>query len=50
MGVVILGITVVSQKQVALPAKKDWAYFALLGFLGITFHQGLQLNGLQSLV
>jgi drug/metabolite transporter (DMT)-like permease len=48
MGVVILGMTVILQKQFALPEKKEWAYFALLGFLGITFHQWLQSNGLQS--
>jgi drug/metabolite transporter (DMT)-like permease len=48
MGVVILGLTVVLQRQFALPARKEWAYFALLGFLGITFHQWLQSNGLQT--
>ncbi len=48
MGVIILGATVVLQKQFALPARKEWAYFALLGFLGITFHQWLQSNGLQT--
>jgi drug/metabolite transporter (DMT)-like permease len=31
-----------------LPTKQEWAYFALLGFLGITFHQWLQSNGLQT--
>jgi len=46
MGVVILGITVVLKKQFALPKGKDWGYFALLGFLGITFHQWLQSTGL----
>ena len=48
MGVLILGLTVLLQKQLALPAKKEWTYFALLGFLGITFHQWLQSNGLQT--
>jgi drug/metabolite transporter (DMT)-like permease len=48
MGVVILGLTVVLRKQFTLPAQKEWAYFALLGFLGITFHQWLQSNGLQT--
>jgi len=48
MGVVILGVAVVLRKQFTLPDKKEWAYFALLGFLGITFHQGLQSNGLQT--
>jgi drug/metabolite transporter (DMT)-like permease len=46
MGVVILGIAVILKKQFALPSGKDWAYFALLGFLGITFHQWLQSTGL----
>jgi drug/metabolite transporter (DMT)-like permease len=48
MGVVILGLAVVLRKQFSLPDKKEWAYFALLGFLGITFHQGLQSNGLRT--
>src|SRR5215208_3336899 len=48
MGVVILGLTVVLRKQFSLPAKKEWAYFALLGFLGITFHQWLQSNALKT--
>ena len=46
MGVIILGITVVLRRQFALPNKNEWGYFALLGFLGITFHQWLQSNGL----
>jgi drug/metabolite transporter (DMT)-like permease len=46
MGVVMLGITVAMRRQFALPNKNEWGYFALLGFLGITFHQGLQSNGL----
>jgi drug/metabolite transporter (DMT)-like permease len=48
MGVVILGMVVAFRKQFALPAKKEWGYFALLGFLGITFHQWLQSNALQT--
>jgi drug/metabolite transporter (DMT)-like permease len=48
MGVVILGLAVVLCQQFSLPDKKEWAYFALLGFLGITFHQGLQSNGLRT--
>ena len=48
MGLVILGLTVVLRKQFTLPAQKEWVYFALLGFLGITFHQWLQSNGLQT--
>jgi len=46
MGVVILGLTVALKKQFPLPHGKDWGYFALLGFLGITFHQWLQSTGL----
>src|SRR5688572_12796598 len=46
MGVVILGFAVGLNKQFSLPAPKDWGYFALLGFLGITFHQWLQSTGL----
>ena len=46
MGVIILGIAVTARKQFALPKGKEWFYFALLGFLGITFHQGLQSTAL----
>lgn len=46
MGVCILGLAVVLKKQFAFPHEKDWGYFALLGFLGITFHQWLQSTGL----
>jgi drug/metabolite transporter (DMT)-like permease len=46
MGVMILGMAVAARKQFALPNKNEWGYFALLGFLGITFHQWLQSNGL----
>ena len=48
MGVVILGLVVVLRKQFMLPDKREWGYFALLGFLGITFHQWLQSNALQT--
>ena len=46
MGVIILGLAVARNKQFALPQGKEWGYFALLGFLGITFHQWLQSTGL----
>ncbi|MEW5828032.1 MAG: DMT family transporter [Chloroflexota bacterium] len=46
MGVVILGVAVAVRKQFALPNRSEWGYFALLGFLGITFHQWLQSTGL----
>lgn len=46
MGVVILGLAVGLNRQFSLPKGGDWGYFALLGFLGITFHQWLQSTGL----
>lgn len=46
MGVFILGLTVSLRRQFKLPRKKELGYFALLGFLGITFHQWLQSTGL----
>ena len=49
MGVVILGGAVIARRQFALPtSRKEWLYFALLGFIGITFHQWLQSTGLQT--
>ena len=46
MGVVILGMAVAARGQFALPDRKEWGYFALLGFLGIAFHQWLQSTAL----
>jgi len=46
VGVIILGAAVGLRHQFSLPKPKDWLYFALLGFLGITFHQWLQSTGL----
>jgi drug/metabolite transporter (DMT)-like permease len=46
IGTLILGVTVVARKQFAFPARRELAYFALLGFLGVTFHQWLQATGL----
>jgi drug/metabolite transporter (DMT)-like permease len=48
MGVVILGAAVFLRKQFALPDRNEWAYFALLGFIGVAFHQWLQANGLKT--
>lgn len=48
MGTVILGIVVFARKQFAIPEKSEWLYFAMLGFLGVTFHQILQATGLQT--
>ncbi|HSG41691.1 MAG TPA: DMT family transporter [Anaerolineales bacterium] len=46
MGVIILGLAVNLRGHFSLPQGKDWGYFALLGFIGITFHQWLQSTGL----
>ncbi len=46
MGVIVLGLAVLLSKQFSLPKGRDWWYFALLGFLGITFHQWLQSTAL----
>ena len=46
VGLVILGLAVGLRHQFSLPKPKDWLYFAMLGFLGITFHQWLQSTGL----
>ena len=48
MGVIVLGLAVTLRKQFTLPKPSEWGYFALLGFLGITFHQWLQSNGLKT--
>jgi len=48
MGLLVLGAAVTLRKQFSLPKKNEWGYLALLGFLGITFHQWLQSNGLQT--
>ncbi len=36
------------RRQFAWLNRNEWGYFALLGFLGITFHQWLQSNGLKT--
>jgi drug/metabolite transporter (DMT)-like permease len=46
IGVAILGAATFLRRQFALPERSEVAYFALLGFLGITFHQWLQSTGL----
>jgi drug/metabolite transporter (DMT)-like permease len=46
IGVLILGAAVLARRQFALPRRSDLGYFALLGFIGITFHQWLQSTGL----
>ncbi|GAP13013.1 permease of the drug/metabolite transporter (DMT) superfamily [Longilinea arvoryzae] len=46
MGLALLGLTMLARRQFELPGRNDLAYFALLGLIGITFHQWLQSNGL----
>jgi drug/metabolite transporter (DMT)-like permease len=46
IGVIVLGIVVAVRHQFSFPNRRELGYFALLGFLGITFHQWLQSNGL----
>ncbi len=51
LGVVVLGGAVAARRQFVLRpwtrhTWKEAGYFALLGFIGITFHQWLQSNGL----
>jgi drug/metabolite transporter (DMT)-like permease len=48
IGIPILLLAVIMRKQFAFPKGNEWWYFALLGFLGITFHQWLQSNGLRT--
>jgi drug/metabolite transporter (DMT)-like permease len=48
MGIPILMVVVIMRKQFAFPKGSEWLYFTMLGFLGITFHQWLQSNGLQT--
>ncbi|OGO39216.1 MAG: hypothetical protein A2W35_16900 [Chloroflexi bacterium RBG_16_57_11] len=48
IGVAILGMAVRLRRQISVPAGRDIGYFALLGFLGITFHQWLQSTGLKT--
>ena len=46
IGLLLLGATVALRRQYAWPRGKDLVYFALLGFIGITFHQWLQSTGM----
>jgi drug/metabolite transporter (DMT)-like permease len=46
IGFVVLAAVVAARGQFARVARDQLAYFALLGFLGITFHQWLQSTGL----
>jgi drug/metabolite transporter (DMT)-like permease len=46
IGVLVLGLATFMRGQLKIPKKQDLPYFALLGFIGITFHQWLQSTGL----
>jgi drug/metabolite transporter (DMT)-like permease len=46
IGVGVLGMAVLLRRQLRLPTRRELAYFTLLGFIGITFHQWLQSIGL----
>lgn len=46
MGLVVLGIAARLRKELSLPARNELGYLALLGFIGVAFHQWLQANGL----
>jgi drug/metabolite transporter (DMT)-like permease len=48
MGIIVLGVAVALRRQFAWLNRNEWGYFAVLGFLGITFHQWLQSNGLKT--
>ncbi|HNM36373.1 MAG TPA: DMT family transporter, partial [Anaerolineales bacterium] len=48
IGIPILFGAVLMRKQFVFPKGGEWLYFALLGFLGIAFHQWLQSNGLKT--
>lgn len=48
MGIPILAAAVAARKQFEPVARNEIGYFALLGFLGIAFHQWLQSTGLQT--
>jgi drug/metabolite transporter (DMT)-like permease len=45
-GIVVLACAVAARRELARVPPADLAYLALLGFLGITWHQWLQSNGL----
>jgi drug/metabolite transporter (DMT)-like permease len=48
IGVAVLGAAVTARKQFRLPGWRDLGLFALLGLIGITWHQWLQSTGLQT--
>jgi drug/metabolite transporter (DMT)-like permease len=46
LGIPILGAVVLARRQLRPIGARDFGYFLLLGFLGITFHQWLQSHAL----
>jgi drug/metabolite transporter (DMT)-like permease len=46
MGVAVLGVAVAARRQFTVVPVKELPAFALLGLIGITFHQWLQSNAL----
>ncbi len=48
MGIVILGFAAIRRNELTPPSLRDWPLLALLGFIGVAFHQWLQSNGLQT--
>ena len=46
LGILVLGVFVLARRQLRPVSIRDLAYFLLVGFLAITFHQWLQSNGL----
>ena len=46
IGTLLLGLVVVARGRFALPARRQWGTLALLGLIGIAFHQWLQSTAL----
>lgn len=46
IALVILFLYLILRKQLSIPPRTDLVHFALLGFIGISFHQWLQSTGL----
>lgn len=48
MGVAVMGLAILLRHQLTLPPVRVMPYLALVGFIGITFHQWLQSTALQT--
>ena len=48
MGVLVLAATALARRELRPAGRRELLYFALLGFLGVTFHQWLQATGLKT--